>query len=78
MTSGQNNIIISEVGFCALDVNAGKNCGGPTSHTAPQRPERLTEVLDNAVPYHEAGWLRALIVYSRTMAGGRCSSRAVR
>ena len=69
MTSGQNNIIISEVGFCALDVNAGKNCGGPYLPHGSAAAERLTEVLDNAVPYHEAGWLRALIVYSRNDGG---------
>jgi hypothetical protein len=69
MTSGQNNIIVSEIGFCALDVNAGQNCGGPYLAHGSEAAERLTEVLDNAVPYHEAGWLRALIVYSRNDGG---------
>src|SRR5271170_2847796 len=69
MTSGQNNIIISEVGFCALDVNHAKNCGGPYLAHGSAAAERLTEALDNAVPYHEAGWLRALLVYSRNDGG---------
>jgi len=69
MTSGQNNIIISEVGFCALDVNRGEHCGGPYFANASAAAEQLTEALDNAVPYHEAGWLRALLVYSRNDGG---------
>ena len=50
MTSGQNNIIVSEVGY-----------EGNTTESAKQ----LTEMLDNALQYHEAGWLKALLVYSR-------------
>ena len=69
MTSGQNNIIISEVGFCALDVNHAKNCGGPYFAHGSEAAEHLTEALGNAVPYHEAGWLRALLVYSRNDGG---------
>jgi IPT/TIG domain len=69
MTSGQNNIIVSEVGFCALDVNSGRNCGGPYVAHGYQAAERLSEALANAVPYHDAGWLRALLVYSRNDGG---------
>ena len=29
MTSGQNNIIVSEVGYCAPDVSPNANCSGP-------------------------------------------------
>ena len=50
MTSGQNNIIISEAGY-----------EGNTTTAA----QELTKMLNTALPYHEAGWLKALIVYSR-------------
>ena len=54
MTSGQNNIIISEVGY-----------EGNTTESAKQ----LTEMLNIALSYHEEGWLKALIVYSRGVGG---------
>ena len=54
MTSGQNNIIISEVGY-----------EGNTTESAKQ----LTEMLNTALSYHEEGWLKALIVYSRGIGG---------
>lgn len=70
MTSGQNNIIVSEVGYCALDVSPTSHCSGPaTVENSAQAAERLTEMLDNALPYRQAGWLRALIVYSRDDGG---------
>jgi hypothetical protein len=68
MTSGQNNIIVSEVGYCASDVNGGEGCEGAGASSA-QTAQWLTEVLEDAVPYHEAGWLRALLVYSRNAGG---------
>jgi hypothetical protein len=67
MTSGQNNLIVSEVGYCAR-VNGGQGCtfGGEK----PARAARhLSEMLRNALPYHEAGWLRALLVYARNGGG---------
>jgi hypothetical protein len=67
MTSGQNNIIVSEVGYCAGDVNQGKGCGNP--ETSTQAAANLTQMLDNARLYHQAGWLRALLVYSRNDGG---------
>jgi hypothetical protein len=69
MTSGQNNIIVSEVGYCARDVNEGKECNSPETETSTQAAALLTEMLDNAQPYHEAGWLKALIVYARSAGG---------
>ncbi len=66
MTSGQNNIIVSEVGYCAPDVSEKSDCSGPAAvESSAQGASFLTEMLDNALPYREAGWLRALIVYSR-------------
>lgn len=67
MTSGQNNMIVSEIGYCATDVNGGEECGG--EEKSPEAAQHLTEMLDNALPYHEAGWLRALLVYSRNSGG---------
>jgi hypothetical protein len=67
MTSGQNNIIVSEIGYCATDVNGGEECEG--EEKSPEAARHLTEMLDHALPYHEAGWLRALLVYSRNSGG---------
>ncbi len=67
MTSGQNDIIVSEVGYCAGEVNGGKACIYP--ETSAQAAANLTQMLDNALPYHQAGWLRALLVYSRNDGG---------
>ncbi len=68
MTSGQNNIIVSEIGYCAEDVNEGIACGGDgTSGTVAASD--LTEMLDHAKRYHEAGWLKALIIFSRNDGG---------
>jgi hypothetical protein len=67
MTSGQNNIIVSEIGYCARQVGACTN--NPQVETAEQAARLLTEMLRNALPYHRAGWLRALIVYSRSDGG---------
>jgi hypothetical protein len=69
MTSGQNNIVVSEVGYCADDVNSAVDCGGWPPERSAQATRSLTEMLDNALPYHEAGWLRALLVYSRSDGG---------
>jgi hypothetical protein len=67
MTSGQNNLIVSEVGYCAKDVNEGIGCSG--AEESVTAAANLAEMLDNAQPYHEAGWLRALLVYSRSAGG---------
>jgi hypothetical protein len=69
MTSGQNNIIVSEVGYCAINVNDGADCAGEDRETSAEAARNLTEMLDNALPYHEAGWLRALLVFARSEGG---------
>jgi hypothetical protein len=68
MTSGQNNIIVSEVGYCAVNVNGGATCLGP-SERAKRAARNITQMLRHALPYHEAGWLRALLVYARSDGG---------
>jgi IPT/TIG domain len=69
MTSGQNNIIVSEVGYCAKGVNEGRDCNGLPRERNRLAALHLSEMLANALPYHEAGWLRALLVYSRSDGG---------
>jgi hypothetical protein len=71
MTSGQDNVIISELGFCDREVDAGQCSGSsyPDVDTAAQAAQALTETLIVARSYHEKGWLKALIVYSRNDRG---------
>jgi hypothetical protein len=69
MTSGQNNIIVSEAGYCPEDVHGGEDCHGDTVANSTIAAVDLTEMLEAAVPYYEAGWLRSLIVYSRNDGG---------
>ncbi len=68
MTSGQNNIIVSEVGYCDKEVYQGKACGNG-GITNAEAENDMKEMLDQAKPYHEEGWLRALVVYSRNDRG---------
>ena len=72
MLSGQNNLVVSEIGFCATDVSGGKNCNqnqpdidGTSSQTAAWLSETLTE----AASMHRAGWLKALLVWERAGSG---------
>ena len=70
MTSGQDNIIVSEVGYCARGEGGDCNESGQAEvNTRQEAATRLTQMLSNALPYHEAGWLRALIVYGRGDGG---------
>jgi hypothetical protein len=69
MTSGQNNIIISEIGWCALDVKRGEGCSTPYVETGQQAAADLSAALQNALPMRAAGWLRALLVFSRNYGG---------
>ncbi|HTR89592.1 MAG TPA: hypothetical protein VMG62_05730, partial [Solirubrobacteraceae bacterium] len=88
MTSGQSNIVVSEIGYCTPDVNRGRRtreqCAASDAgaETSGQAAEELGEALEAALPYHEAGWLRALIVYSRNdggyamqLSGGRLTAQ---
>jgi hypothetical protein len=69
MTSGQSNIIISEIGWCALDVRQGEGCSTPYVDTGRQAAADLSQALQNALPMRSAGWLRALLVFSRNYGG---------
>ena len=71
MRSGENNIIISEIGFCANDVLGGAQCDENTPTvvgSSSQTTRWLTAVLYSARRMHQAGWLRALLIWQR--AGG--------
>ena len=79
MTSGQDNIIVSEVGYCAH--SEGDDChesGKAEVQTRRQAASALTQMLYNALPYREAGWLRALIVYGRGDGGWSMQDYATR
>jgi hypothetical protein len=72
MASGAGNLIVSEIGFCATDVLGGAHCDQNTPTVdgpAPTTAQWLTDVLRAAQTMHDAGWLRALIVWQRTGGG---------
>lgn len=72
MTSGQGNLIVSEIGFCAAGVNhSGGSCPGSSApaRTGAEAAAELGGELRAALPDHRAGWLRALLVYSRNDGG---------
>jgi hypothetical protein len=72
MLSGENNLVISEIGFCALDVADGKRCDINRSDidgTSRQTARWLTETLRQAAAMHAAGWLQALLVWERAGTG---------
>jgi hypothetical protein len=68
MLSGQNNIVVSEIGFCATDVNHGNRCDENMPDivgTSKQTATWLQETLVEAARMHRAGWLRALLIWER-------------
>lgn len=69
ITSGQSNIVISEVGWCALTVKRGVGCGQPSVPNGRLAAKRLTQALRHALAMRREGWLRALLVYSRNDGG---------
>jgi hypothetical protein len=72
MRSGEDNVIVSEVGFCATTVDGGAGCDENTPTVVGSGSETatwLTETLDQAVPMHKAKWLKALIVWARSDGG---------
>ena len=72
MRSGRDNLIVSEIGFCATDVHAGQACGNnrpDIDGTSPQVAAWLTQTLVQAAAMHRAGWLKALLVWERSGTG---------
>ncbi len=69
MRSGQNNIVASELGFCATDVGLDTNCAENRPDIAGNSSQVagwLTDSLRQALPMHRAGWLKALIIWARS------------
>jgi len=72
MLSGENNVIVSEIGFCALDVNGGRDCNQNRSDivgSSAQAARWLSETLQEASAMHRAGWLKAFLVWNRAGDG---------
>lgn len=72
MRSGAGNIIISEIGFCADDVNGGADCHENSSDitgTAAQTASWLSQTLNAALAMRRAGWLKGLLVWVRSGGG---------
>jgi hypothetical protein len=67
-TPSRNNIIVTEVGYCAPDVGPCTN-GQDEVADGRQAARLLTETLDAALVMHRQGWLKALVPYSRDQGG---------
>jgi hypothetical protein len=68
MASGANNIVVSEVGFCAVDAAPAAICAhnDPDAFgTGEQAAAWLSQSLREALPMRRAGWLKALLVWAR-------------
>ena len=72
MRTGQDNLVIGEIGFCAIDVNNGKACQlnrADIDGTSTQTAAWLRETLNQAAGMHQAGWLKALLIWERSGTG---------
>ena len=72
MASGAGNVVVSELGFCALDVQRGGSCAENTPEvdgSSQQTAAWLGQALREALPMHRAGWLKALLVWARLSGG---------
>ncbi len=70
MASGQDNLIVSEIGFCATSIRRVQCLTSAAPVRDPAEAARALEgELRIAAADHRAGWLRAVLVYSRTDGG---------
>jgi hypothetical protein len=70
MASGQDNLIVSEIGFCAVSIRRLQCLTSAAPASDPADAARALEgELRIALADHRAGWLRAALVYSRTDGG---------
>jgi hypothetical protein len=72
MLSGGDNLVVSELGFCAIDVNNGEGCDlnkPDIDATSDQTAAWLRTTLTEAARMHRAGWLKALIIWERSRTG---------
>ena len=76
MASGQNNLSVSEIGFCAVSVGGGQCASSSAPAFDPSDAARtLQKELEIARADHEAGWLRDVLVYARTDGGWAMQQR---
>ena len=72
MLTGEDNLVVSELGFCATDVNNGGACNQnkpDIDATSDQTAAWLQATLTEAVWMHRAGWLKALMIWERSGTG---------
>ena len=70
MTSGRDNLIVSEIGFCAVSINQPQCLtSAAPAYDPPDAAKALEKELLLALADHREGWLRAAIVYSRSDGG---------
>ena len=72
MRSGTDNVIVSEMGFCATDVERGEQCDENTPEvdgTSATVSDWLGQTLRIGAGMHAAGWLRAIILWDRSGGG---------
>ena len=73
MLTGKDNVIVSEIGFCATDVGGGRRCNENKSDivgSSSQTAAWLSQTLREAAAMHRAGWLKALLLWERAGGGG--------
>jgi hypothetical protein len=76
MESGRDNVTVSEIGFCAVSVGGGQCATSAAPAVDPSDAARaLEKELEIARADHRAGWLRAVLVYSRTDGGWAMQQR---
>jgi hypothetical protein len=66
--SGADNILIGEIGFTDPTVNSGEHwlVDSPSAaFSTAQAQQWMAELLQTAVTYNVAGWLKALLIYNR-------------
>jgi hypothetical protein len=72
MASGADNIVVSEVGFCAVNAAPDLTCSNNNADvftTAEQAAAWLNQTLREALPMRRAGWLKALLIWARFSNG---------
>jgi hypothetical protein len=76
MASGRGNVSVSEIGFCAVSVNRGQCLSSSAPAFDPSDAAgALEKELEIARADHAAGWLRSVLVYSRTDGGWAMQQR---
>jgi hypothetical protein len=68
MRSGTDNIYVTEIGFCSTVAYGGRDCNQNATDLdgdGEQISGWLSETLQQALAMHDAGWLRALILWDR-------------